>query len=127
MDLTLTRKLTNVAGVFGDLTDETDSLVAVTLEHSYNGKPKLPGGIYVCKRGTHHLDKNKNPFETFEITGVPGHSGILFHVGNIGSDSSGCVLLGSHANSLSIVGSRIAFEEFMALQQGVDTFKLTVV
>lgn len=133
MDLTIKRLDYNDDGIFGHL-EETDSgdSVAVTLEHAYysnNGdgsySPKLPPGDYLCVRGEHRLSKGK-PFTTFEVTNVPGHTGILFHPGNYNEDSDGCILLGTTLSFSMISESRAAFSKFMALQDGVDEFTLTV-
>jgi hypothetical protein len=71
------------------------------------------------------------PFTTFEITGVPGHSNILFHIGNYNKDSEGCVLLGrgiteAQSGDQMITMSNTTFKYFMDNQAGVDTFILTV-
>ena len=70
-------------------------------------------------------------FITFEITDVPGHTGILFHMGNYNKDSDGCVLLGEEAVPTSeptmVTNSVVTFNSFMASQSGVDTFQLVVV
>jgi hypothetical protein len=72
-----------------------------------------------------------NPFITFEITGVPGHTGILFHMGNYNQDSDGCVLLGESTvpdpDPTMITSSVLTFNQFMGSQTGVDTFQLTVI
>ena len=134
MNLKLRRTDHREDGIFGVLLDNTGKQIAVTLEHAYdsghgNGTyvPKLPVGAYQCVRGTHRLH-NKVPFETFEITGVKGHSGILFHVGNKNNDSDGCVLLGNSygGEPRVIANSRMTFEAFMNLQHGVNSFTLTV-
>lgn len=126
MNLTLTRKSFELYGVFGELSDEDGNVVAVTLEHSFSNSPKLPVGTYECVRGEHKLH-NLNPFTTFEITEVPGHTGILFHKGNWNNDSEGCVLLGSRIGIGCILESSAAFNKFMELQQGVDSFLLVVI
>ncbi len=119
-------------------------LLAYTLEHAYvtghdeaglaSFAAKLPEGTYTCVRGTHQLH-NSSPFQTFEVTGVPGHTGILFHVGNYNSDSDGCVLLGRRLiqdesgttrSGSMLSGSRLAFDAFMARMEGVDSFTLVV-
>lgn len=125
MNLHLIRKEFRLYGIFGELRDDQNNLVAVTLEHSYEDKPKLPSGNYSCVRGMHQLS-NKPPFETFEITGVPGHTGILFHKGNSNNDSEGCVLLGSSLGTGCILDSKIAFDNFLELQSGKQTFSLVV-
>lgn len=123
-------------GIFSELTI-ADSLLPFcsTLEHSYRTNdgtfaPKLPKGTYKCARGQHNL--HSGPIETFEITGVPGHSGILFHVGNVNNDSEGCVLMGSAVGELptgqrNIVNSRVTFTQFMGFLAGIDEFDLNVV
>ena len=119
-------------GIMGEFSFDGDpGRFCVTLEHSYDCKPKLPTGIYTCVRGTHKLH-NGIPFETFEITGVAGHSGILFHAGNYNRDSEGCVLIGKdiavdpNTGEEMIIGSRAEFKEFMARLDGVDSFQLEV-
>lgn len=133
MDLILQRHQLKSTGIFGSLAS-ADEIVAVTLEHAFqNGDlwlPAIPEGVYTCQRGMHQLEGMKEPFETFEIMNVPGHTGILFHVGNYNRDSSGCVLLGSMIISDSagdmITGSSKTFQKFMQLQAPVEMFQLTV-
>ena len=138
MDLTLTRARFGAEGVFGYLIDSTGGQVAVTCEHAYEQldgtwKPKVPPGRYLCQRGTHSLADGIN-FTTFEITDVPGHTGILLHKGNVNSDSAGCVLLGTHLGELlegaqledAVLGSKDAFDLFMNTQLGINEFWLVV-
>jgi hypothetical protein len=71
------------------------------------------------------------PFETFEITGVPDHTGILLHPGNYDGDSSGCVLLGQNIitqpNGIQMItNSHHAFEDVMNSLVGITEFQLTV-
>ncbi len=92
--------------------------------------PKLRTGIYQCVRGEHCLH-NGLPFTTFEITGVTGHTNILFHAGNFNTDSEGCVLLGQSVvvgpdKKEMIANSKKTFAKFMELQKDVNTFQLTV-
>lgn len=42
-------------GILGTLSDDAGQQLAVTLEHSYGGVPKLPSGAYICERGRHRL------------------------------------------------------------------------
>lgn len=127
MDLTLQRTELEPDGIFSELRDERGNLVATTVEHSYECTPKLPPGVYVCKRGMHRLEGMTEPFETFEITGVVGHTNILFHVGNTQDDSHGCVCLGSERIGKMVAQSRVTFVKFMELQAGLDSFSLTVI
>lgn len=128
MDLKLIRKEYQRDGIFGILTDVGGKVVAHTLEHAYSDgtgwAPKIPDGEFVCVRGEHQLASG--PIETFEITGVPGHSGLLFHYGNFNKDSEGCVLVGEAEAGNALTKSRAAFAKLMALQDGVDQFNLTV-
>lgn len=133
MDLVLERRKFTNYGVFSQLYDATNHVVAVTLEHAYLGEngyePKIPSGVYSCVRGTHCLH-NGVPFETFEITGVAGHSNLLFHAGNFNNDSEGCVLVGdnivANGSTEMITDSKITFKKFMQMQEGVSEFTLTV-
>lgn len=132
MDLVLARSSKRPDGIFSQLLTSEEHEVCMTLEHSYDGEPKLGPGRYVCERGTHQL-KSGHPFETFEITGVPGHSGMLFHPGNYNDDSKGCVLTGdaiaenAATHDEMLTNSRVAFARFMKLQEGVNEFWLTVI
>ena len=126
MNYTLTRNLFAVDGIMGELTDAGGNKLCDTLEHSYASKPKLPAGNYVCKRGLHQLHSGP-AFSTFEVTGVEGHAGILFHVGNTNKDSEGCILVGDrHAQETYLLGSRNAFEELSERWANLNEFSLTV-
>jgi hypothetical protein len=134
MDLKLIRKAYTLYGIFGEIRGPSDELICVTLEHAYkegdNYVPKVAPGTYTCVRGVHKLS-NLNPFEAFEVKGVPSFqtcavSGILFHIGNYNRDSEGCVLLGMGKGTGCILESREAFDKFMALQEGVDSFTLQI-
>lgn len=132
MDLILTRVEKRPDGIISKLTDANGNLIAWTLEHSYDGEPKVPNGLYVCARGEHELI-HQPPFETFEVMRVIGHSGILFHVGNFNEDSEGCILLGEAFATVDggtramVTNSKVAFAKFMAIQYGLNTFQLSVV
>lgn len=125
-------------GIFGELY-QNGELFGVTLEHAYEDidndtwLPKLlRGATYTCRRGMHRLEHyNKGePFETFEVMNVPGHSGILLHVGNFNRDSDGCILLGVKLDRTNadwwITESRTTFAKFMKALDGVDEFELEV-
>lgn len=135
MNLTLVRKLRRPDGIISDLYDG-ELLIAQTLEHSYlqpDGRydAKISPGFYVCRRGPHRLHNMTQDFETFEITGVVGHTNILFHWGNYNADSEGCVLVGtSYAVTpqgvAMITASRGAFARLMDHANGLNEFTLTV-
>lgn len=131
MNLTLTRNRQDLYGIFGKLTDEVDNGVCITLEHAFKNpdgtySPALPPGTYLCVRGQHRLPDKPITFETFEVTGVPGHTGILFHKGNTNNDSEGCLLLGESIGAGCILESGIAFGHFLDIQVGCDSFQLVV-
>jgi hypothetical protein len=131
MDLLLTRKEKREDGIFSVLSNELGSVIAMTLEHSYDNEPKIPNGSFVCVRGQHRLNGMTEDFTTFEITGVEGHSNLLFHWGNYNKDSEGCILLGQNIVTSSdgtemITNSRATFAKFMEIQEGLDSFLLTV-
>lgn len=135
MDLYLTRKQFREDGIFSELTDSDGQLIAMTLEHAYPNDsgfgPKIPNGVFICKRGEHYLHEMTTPFETFEITGVEGHVGLLFHWGNFNKDSEGCILLGESIQHVGIrpqavTNSRATFKKFMDFLKSLDTFVLTV-
>jgi Family of unknown function (DUF5675) len=126
-------------GIFGKLFDEAGNQLAVTLEHAYESVdsrfvPKLAAGEYTVIRHA----PNRLPYETFMVTNVPNFQdksvdGILIHIGNYNPDSEGCILLGKAVvqspealGTNMIIDSRVTFAQFMRLQDGVDSFKLTV-
>lgn len=137
MKATLQRADLSYDGIFGFFTFAGDySPFMDTLEHAYaqpdgSYAPKVAAGTYTCVRGMHVLH-NGVPFETFEITGVTGHKGILFHPGNFNRDSEGCVLCGqgkvTQANGEEMLtGSKVEFAAFMKRLLGADSFTLEVV
>lgn len=100
--------------------------------HTYQDAPKTPAGTYTCKRGKHVIPTGE-AFDTFEVMGVPGHTGILFvHPGNLPQvDSDGCYLcgkaLGYVNNQRAVIMSRDAFEHvFTPKFAGVDEFQLEI-
>lgn len=123
-------------GIFGELVDDNHNLIAHTLQHSYGDDasgwtPKIPDGEYLCVRGMHRLHNMTEDFETFEITGVEGHTNLLFHWGNYDADSEGCVLLGmgiaeSAPGIQMITFSKAAFARLMKIQERCDHFTLHV-
>lgn len=141
MDLVLTRQKYGSDGIFGELTDYRDNFVCHTLEHAYQikkspgvitYKPKIPGGKWTCLRGQHKLAHSEQPFSTFEVTEIDGHSGIVFHAGNYNKDSDGCILLGTGimkdpTGGSMLINSRVAFSKFMEMQATDMMFYLLVI
>lgn len=131
MDLTLKRNEYGAAGIFGVISTAAGQPLYASLEHAYQNPdgryvPKIPPGKYACVRSKHRLHGMTADFETFEVTGVLGHSGLLFHAGNFNRDSEGCILLGMKRVGLMVTQSRQAFEQFMTMQTGLDSFELEV-
>jgi Family of unknown function (DUF5675) len=128
ISLSLQHNRKDETGIYGELTNN-GQLVCYTLEHAYSTpdgwQPKVPPGTYTCKRGQHCLEGGTN-FITFEVQAVPGHSGILFHTGNLQGDSLGCILVGQEITGNVLLRSRLAFGQFMALLGNQPTFTLTV-
>ena len=141
MDLLLKRTDYRSDGIFGQVCDSKKNIILMyCLEHAYLDNenrwlPKVQSGSYNCIRGSHRLEGMVKDFDTFEVTNVPGHKGILFHCGNFEKDSSGCILLGSSINKVlaledvstwALLASRDAFDRFMLVQAQCDQFNLTI-
>jgi hypothetical protein len=125
MDLLLVRREYLDCGIFGEI--DCGSLYFFTLEHSYDKKPIVPAGTYKCTR----FDSPKFGYQTFMLNDVPGHDHILIHIGNYNHDSEGCILIGlalgrTGKGGVMLTSSKQAFAHFMALQEGVDEFTLTI-
>lgn len=126
--MSLIRVAGNEEGTFGVLIDE-DQPFCLTLERKWLNNMKsmscIPDGEYLCRRV--QTPKHGN---TFEITGVPDRSAILFHKGNIMEHSEGCVILGEEFEPLeghqAVLASGTAFGEFMQRLEGIDEFMVSI-
>ncbi|MGE4503818.1 MAG: DUF5675 family protein [Desulfovibrionaceae bacterium] len=115
-------------GVFGVLRVD-GSLRCMTLEPPDRGNQPdvscIPAGSYAC-----HRRESARFGQTWEITGVPGRTDILFHAGNLASDSRGCVLLGGRLGELGgrrgVLGSGAAMTGFRRAMAGAPSFELEV-
>lgn len=134
-DLELVRVAVSPEGAFGVILIDGVPAGPVSCERTYpvaasapRGAQlvKIPAGRWVCKR-THF---NRGNYPTYEITGVPGHSRLLFHAGNTEDDSDGCVLVGQRFGFVgarpSVLQSRLGFAEFMNLTFQRQRFILEV-
>ena len=126
--LTLKRVAGDAQGTYGVLIDGTRPF-AVTLERPWVGNQPnvscIPAGTYACSR------KQSPRFgNTFEITGVPGRSHILFHAGNTAADTEGCVLVAEEFTTMrggmAVGSSRRGFSELMAKLAGQESFNLVI-
>lgn len=119
-------------GIFGILTLDNNSQL-LTLEHAYETQldgltgakvwaPKLPAGVYECIRYfSPHFG-----YDVFMVQNVTGCSFIEIHIGNVESNSEGCVLVGTMRSGDSILNSKIAFDQLMDSLSGVDSSVLVV-
>jgi hypothetical protein len=134
-DLELVRVAVAPDGCFGVLLIDGIPAGPVTLERTYPlaesrpGGPqfvKIPAGRYRCERTTFY----RGGYESYEVTGVLGHSRLLFHQGNDEGDTEGCILVGSRFGWLgsrpAVLDSRNGFSEFMRLAHGRSGFDLLV-
>lgn len=85
----------------------------------------IPAGTYDC---IPH-DSLKHP-QTWEITGVPGRSEILIHIGNTTKDTLGCVLVGTmflRGPGLKCIGVAHSVDAMNILRHKLpENFTLTV-
>lgn len=84
----------------------------------------IPSGHYLCKR--FHGVKWPN---TFEII-CPPHTALLFHAGNVETDSLGCILLGSERGKLqgnrAVLNSGVTFKKFLKVTGNVNELGLLI-
>lgn len=83
----------------------------------------IPEGFYKCRR----VDSPKFG-DTFEVTGVPNRTHILFHVANHMDDLQGCIGLGARLapQDYRVMDSRVAMSIFLTDLEGKDAFDLYV-
>lgn len=129
MQAKLVRVEETLDGTLGVLALDGEAL-AVTLELPDRGNRQdvscIPPGRYMCRRV-----ESPRFGRTFEVTGVPGRSHILFHKGNTGEDTHGCILLGEKFGKLkgnrAVLNSGATFAAFLARVETVEQFDLLVV
>jgi len=129
MDFTLTRFLYKKEGIFGRLEDAEKTLSLYTLEHAFlipgdEYSPIIPEGTYKCTR---YKSPKAHGEEVWLLHDVPGHSYVEIHIGNYNKDSDGCILVGLRFEGVMISSSRVAFGALMKIQEGRESFNLTVV
>lgn len=116
-------------GTFGGMLID-DHVFCVTLEppdfDNVKNISNIPPGLYTCKR----VDSPKYG-DTFEITGIPNRSHVLFHAGNTVEHTKGCVLLarkwGVLGKDRAILNSGATFKEFMKKMDGIDECELEII
>jgi hypothetical protein len=115
-------------GTFGVLKIDK-RIFCVTLEPrdelNLVGVSSIPAQQYECRR----YSSTRHP-NTWEISGVPDRSKILFHAGNVATDTRGCPLLAQHYGKLhgdrAILNSGKTFRDFMAITDRVERLHLTI-
>ena len=127
------RRITDDGPTFGVFKNFEGKPFAVTLEPAWLNNlvdnSCIPSGDYLCKR----VDSPKYG-DTFEITGVPGRTHVLFHWGNLEKNTKGCVLV---AEKFGILGSDTAilqsrnssgggFNEFLDIVKDRDDFWIRI-
>lgn len=133
MNFTLKRDVIAADGAYGVFAADDGSTDYQTLERAFATgpggayTPAIPAGVYTCQRRlSPHFD-----YDVFEVLNVPGHSYIEIHRANTQLDLEGCIGLGLRRGYMmgfhAILDSRVAFERFMELMEGTDTFQLTVI
>jgi hypothetical protein len=126
MHILLQRLTTSEHGTFGVLIVDNQPCF-VTLELPWKNNQSnvscIPPGLY----HTTKMYSSKFLKEVFVLHDVPGRDMIEFHIGNRIIDTHGCILLGMEygLTDPSIVNSRIAFLDFMAIMPS-EGFTLTI-
>jgi hypothetical protein len=116
------------AGTFGVcLLDGKAFCVTLEPEDRDNaeGVSCIPEGEYIARRVN-----SPRYGDTFEVTGVPGRTHILFHAGNVEDDTRGCVLLGRNFGALgeqrAVLSSGNTFKSFMLAMLNNDSFRVRI-
>lgn len=123
-DFELVRVAKHQEGAFGVLLQDNLPF-ALTLERTFGEEVIIPPGEFPCKQSTF----NKGGYRTYEVL-VPGHEDVKFHLGNLETDSEGCILVGLEFGLLqgrpAVLLSRLGFLEFMRRARGRRHFMLEV-
>lgn len=133
MDLTLYRMVHDPLCTIGRIEDAEGQQVCFTLELPWKDNlPSvscIPAGDYVCRRDMHGKTK-PNPYQVWEVTGVPGRSEIHIHKGNRARDVLGCIIVGERLGMLggerAVLDSAKAFAHLMRLTESHDSITLHI-
>ena len=125
----LNRVAQSEKGTFGVLI-EGQIPFALTLEPPWLDNKKniscIPPDEYICKS----VNSPKYGY-AFRVTRVALRTNILFHQGNIGKNTLGCILVGEQFEPLNgepaILASQKGYKELMHKLRGLDTFKLVII
>jgi hypothetical protein len=126
------------AAAYGVLIGPEGYPISLTLERPWANNQKgvscIPAGKYSalrCRASPDYNYSNSPKFgDTFQVMNVPGRSNILFHKGNLFSDSHGCILIGEQFEPINgvpgIAASAQGFNEFLRILAKVDRFDLEI-
>lgn len=86
----------------------------------------IPKGRYKLRKTTFYRNTpdTSDDYEVYEICNVPDRSNIKIHIGNTMLDTAGCVIVGQQ---LGVLGSRVAFNQFMSDMGGVEEANITII
>jgi len=134
----LERVARSTHGVFGRMKVRNATLWTIEEEDLGNQRniSCIPAGTYRCKPRRFY----RGGYDTYEVTGVPGRSLILFHIGNTEEDIAGCIAVGTQLGvldvidedsgervpKLAVLGSAPAFMTFMRQLEGVPEFDIEI-
>ena len=115
-------------GMFGILLLQTE-IFCWTLEPPEYGNVKhvscIPAGCYECVRIV-----SPKFATTYEVTGVPNRSNILFHRGNVLDHTEGCIILGGQLGKLqgdrAVLNSGTTFTKFLNRLKSYKQFNLII-
>ena len=127
MNFRQARTYQDANGTFGTLSIQGYGPFLVTLEPA----TPIPAGHYTVAYLNHPIHG-----WCWEIQNVPGHTGVLFHIGNTARDTADCTCLGEsfgrmtgpdNLNVPCILSSKIAVAAFTAMLEGQVSFELDIV
>lgn len=128
MIIRLLRVSSRTDGTFGVLFAD-DLPFALTVERPWKFNQQnqscIPVGSYKCRR----YSSDRFP-HTWQVMDVPGRTAILFHQGNVASESLGCIIVGGRfevfGKVCGLVQSAEEFKEFMSRTAHLEELDLII-
>ncbi len=125
MKVFLDRFKTSDQGTFGMFVKEGDSEpLCFTVERPYTGDhPCIPAGVY----NVIPHDSPAHP-DTWEVTNVPGRTGILIHPANTYLQLLGCIAPGTSLGEVNGVPAVLGSQNAFAMLKSIlpDSFQLEI-
>lgn len=96
-------------------------------------KTAIPTGTYLIDLNTISPRFKNNPKYAFikgklpRLINVPGFVGVLIHIGNTASDSSGCIIVGENKEVGKVINSTKTFQRLMAELNKYANATLTII